>query len=340
MAPRSVRCRAGRSRAPPVSRASPRPASWARRAAGGSTPTRAAASSIARGRPSRRAQTSATSSPFRSVRAKSGRTARARATKRRTASDCASAGAAPRRGPRQGQRGHQEAVLPGDAQRRPAGGHHPQVRTGPQQARHLPRQVREEVLRVVQQQHPGRPPQAPPQAFAGGRAGRVRAGQPQCAGHRRQGMSRLGHRRQGHQPDTPGEVLRQAGGEGQRQARLAHPRRAQEGQQAHLRAQQLPAGGRQLPLPPHQRREGHGQGGRSGRGGREGPHGATSRRRARRLGGATHTHDSLPRYSWPAPGATCVLPLMLRSRPASRVERCPAPGRAAPPPSALPRRCS
>jgi hypothetical protein len=49
--------------------------------------TRTAASSIARGRPSSRVQISATAAAFSRVRRKSGRTARARSTKREIASD-------------------------------------------------------------------------------------------------------------------------------------------------------------------------------------------------------------------------------------------------------------
>ncbi len=84
-----VRNRSGWSRAPPVRRGITSP-NWARRAAGGRVETRAAASSIARGSPSRRAQIAAMAGEFSAVRAKPNWAARARATKSWTASGAGS----------------------------------------------------------------------------------------------------------------------------------------------------------------------------------------------------------------------------------------------------------
>ena len=89
IAPRSVCCRAGRSRAPAdssPSRSPSRPSiAWGVR-----TRIRAAASSIASGRPSRRTQISATAGAFSFVTSKPGRTARARSMNSATASYCES----------------------------------------------------------------------------------------------------------------------------------------------------------------------------------------------------------------------------------------------------------
>ena len=76
MVSRIVCCRAGRSRPPPVSRGN-RFSSRASSTDGGATLMRAAASSIASGRPSRRRQISATVGAFSAVRTKSSLSARA-----------------------------------------------------------------------------------------------------------------------------------------------------------------------------------------------------------------------------------------------------------------------
>ena len=121
---RSVCWRAGRSRAPPVSSGSRR-SRRASIACGGSSRIRAAASSIASGRPSRRWQISATAGAFSSVTAKSGadrggaldeqrdrRVLRERLDRQRLVG--------PRRS-RQRERRHRELVLAAQVQRRPAG---------------------------------------------------------------------------------------------------------------------------------------------------------------------------------------------------------------------------
>ncbi len=84
---RSVCCRAGASRPPLVNTARRWP-SRASSACGGSSLMRAAASSIARGKPSRRAQISATAGALALLTWKSGLSACARAIKRATASYC------------------------------------------------------------------------------------------------------------------------------------------------------------------------------------------------------------------------------------------------------------
>ena len=80
-----VCCRIGASRGPSLSSES-RSVICARRASGERIVIRAAASSMASGRPSSARQSAAIFSPLAAVRAKLGRTARARSTKRRTAS--------------------------------------------------------------------------------------------------------------------------------------------------------------------------------------------------------------------------------------------------------------
>ena len=92
---RSVRCRSGRSRAPPVS--SPiLSSSRASRACGGSSLTLAAASSMASGSPSSRRQISATAPAFPLVSSKPADAACARCTNRRTeAHRCTSAASPP-----------------------------------------------------------------------------------------------------------------------------------------------------------------------------------------------------------------------------------------------------
>jgi hypothetical protein len=86
---RRVRCRSGRSTAP-VPRASSEAASRASSAAGSNSRVRAAASSIASGRPSSRRQISATAAALFPVSVKPGRTAWARSTNSATADEAAS----------------------------------------------------------------------------------------------------------------------------------------------------------------------------------------------------------------------------------------------------------
>ena len=87
MAARSVCCRCGRSREPPVNSCN-RLARRVNMEDGERTLTRAAASSIARGRPSNRAQISATAEAFSRLSSKSGLAAAARCTNSVTAGHC------------------------------------------------------------------------------------------------------------------------------------------------------------------------------------------------------------------------------------------------------------
>jgi hypothetical protein len=90
MAPRSVCWREGKSRGPPVSNIS-RCSSRSSNACGVSSRTRAPASSIASGSPSRRTQISATAGAFSLVTSKSARTDCARSMNSATASYCETA---------------------------------------------------------------------------------------------------------------------------------------------------------------------------------------------------------------------------------------------------------
>ena len=85
---RRVRCRSGRSTAP-VPSASREDTSRSSSAGGSSSRVRAAANSMASGRPSRHRQISATAAALPLVRAKPGRTARARSTNNATAGEAA-----------------------------------------------------------------------------------------------------------------------------------------------------------------------------------------------------------------------------------------------------------
>ena len=120
IAPRSVCCRAGRSRAPPV-RSCSRCSSRASIAAGVSSLTRAAASSIARGRPSSRMQISAV------ARARFRRDREVRLDRRGALAEegdrLVLRKLLDRGGPRVGQRQrrHRELVLAVNVERRPAG---------------------------------------------------------------------------------------------------------------------------------------------------------------------------------------------------------------------------
>ena len=92
---RSACCRSGRSRQPPVSR----PSEWSSRrkiACGGSSLIRAAASSMASGRPSSLRAIAAIAAAFSSSSSKSGTAAAARSANRRTDSQAASEAAAGR----------------------------------------------------------------------------------------------------------------------------------------------------------------------------------------------------------------------------------------------------
>ena len=157
--------------------------------------TRAAASSMARGNPSRRRQIAATLGAVRAESRNDASTARARSTKRRTAALLAQ-----RRGVEwrllgwQGQRLDRELLLALEAQRHPAGGQHLHGRTGRQHRGQEGGRLGHDVLAVVQQQQllPG--PQMLGDPFC--QRGVDGRHQPDRAGHGGRHQRRIGKRRQ------------------------------------------------------------------------------------------------------------------------------------------------
>ena len=125
------------ARAGPPARCPARPArspAWPSSASGSSSRMRAAASSIASGRPSRRRQISATAAALPSVRAKSYRTARARSTKSATAGVAASSSIGSSAGSSGSDSGrHRVLPLGPQPQHRPAGGQDRHARAAGQQ---------------------------------------------------------------------------------------------------------------------------------------------------------------------------------------------------------------
>ena len=164
-----------------------------------------------------------------------------------------------------GQGGHPPGGLPRQAQGPPAGGQHAHAGAGPQQGLRQRPAGAQEVLAVVQheQQAPGA--QGPAQGIRQGPLGDLR--HPGGGGDRLGHQLRVGQGRQLRQPHPvrvrrlvlsgPPRAAREAGGEGQSQAGLAAPAGAGQRQQAGLG--QAPGDRRQLPLPPHQRRQGRRQ---------------------------------------------------------------------------------
>ena len=180
IAPRSVCCRSGRSRPPPV-RSVRRLSRRARIAFGGRSRTRDAASSMASGRPSRRRQMATTVSAFSSVSSKWLCTARARSTKRRTASEASASSS--RSGPASGrelQGWDRELILAGDVERRPAGGENLDIRTVGEEVGDERRRV-DDVLEVVEHQEQASRPQIGAQRRLNGARWRTR----ECRGRRR-----------------------------------------------------------------------------------------------------------------------------------------------------------
>ena len=151
MASRIVRCRAGRSRPPPVSSGS-RCSSRVRSAAGGRTLTRAAASSMASGSPSSRRQMAATAAAL-SVRQREVRLHRRRPLDkerhRRDLRQLLERRQPVGSGQRQGQQ--RKLVLAPHMERLATGGEDGQARTGCQEGGDL-RRGREHPLAVVQDQ--------------------------------------------------------------------------------------------------------------------------------------------------------------------------------------------
>jgi len=214
--------------------------------------SRAAANSSARGRPSNRRQSAATSAALPASRAKSGRTAWARATKRATAGarDCGRVGALLRGG--QGQRRHRELALPAHAQRGAAGHQRRHAGARPQQ-RGQRRPRPRHLLHVVQQQQQVLVAQVGAEALLDGLpSGLAQAQRPRQREQRQGGVAQGG---EAHRDHTVGEGAFQAGGGLLGQARLADPARPRQRQQAHIGLAQQMRHRRLLALPSQQRRQ-------------------------------------------------------------------------------------
>ena len=227
MAPRSVRWRSGRSRPPADSRPSRSPRRWAI-AAGDRSRIRAAASSIASGRPSSRRTISATCVPFSAVSAEVGpdghrsldeQAHRLRLQERfRPSVDT-------RRGQR--QRRDRELLLAGDPQRGPARHDDRQLWRRPQQVGD-DRGARDDLLEVVEHQQRGAVLEVVLHAIDGRP---LRGEQPDGRGDRRRHEVRIGHRRERHEPRAVGVPVDAVARERQRQPRLARAAGAGERQQ-------------------------------------------------------------------------------------------------------------
>ena len=167
--------------------------------------TRAAASSMARGSPSRRRQIAATAAAFSSVSAKSGTTACGPLTKRR---DRRHAGELSQRqrcvGRRQGQRRHRELALGAQLQRLPAGGQDRQAAGSA---------ISSVATAGARRRGPARSCRGPGAAASIARnaamAGQQRLSpwlaHPEDTGDRRQDQRRIGERGEIDEPDAVGE---------------------------------------------------------------------------------------------------------------------------------------
>ena len=224
--------------------------------AGVSTRTRGAASSSARGKPSRRRQMVASAGAFCAVSANSGATAAGTVEeqlhRRRTPEQFRGDG-----GPliRHAQRGHRPHPLAHDPQALPTGGEDPQPRAGAQQRRQERRAGEQHAARSC-------PARAGPAWIPGGRSAtpsptalpppRRRVVRASSCGTRSGSDSGA----ELHLPDPVREVRHQAGGHLQRQPGLATAAGAGECHQA-LPRPGLDAGGRATgagPSPPHRGR--------------------------------------------------------------------------------------
>ena len=208
---RSVRWRAGASRAPCV-RTGRRRSSRSRRRSADIVRRRAAASSIASGRPSRRRQIASATGP-----SGAGRPIWRGALCQQ------------RHGGRIHQRRNRPLGLELEAQGRPAGGHDHQLVTRPQEAPHQARRL-EHLLHVVEHQQ-----QAPLAEEVGERLlGAAAAALPQAerAGHRAGHELGVDHVREVGEEDAAGEARQGVGRHLQRQARLPRAAGAGEGDQA------------------------------------------------------------------------------------------------------------
>ena len=227
IAPRSVRWRSGRSRPPPAPRSSRSPRRCAI-AAGESSRIRAAASSMASGSPSRRRTISATAAPFAGVSMKSGRTAIARSTNSRTASDSMSvAGSSvPARGQRQRRDG--ELLLARDPQRRAAGHDDRQLGRRAQEVGD-DRRPGDDLLEVVEHEQRAAVAEVLLDPVDRGTLGREQA---ERRGDRGGDEVGVGDRRQRHEPRAVRVALDAVARQRQREPRLARPAGPGERQQA------------------------------------------------------------------------------------------------------------
>ena len=236
MVARSVCWRAGRSRAPPVSKRKRLRRAAASSACGGKSRLRAAASSIASGSPSSRAQIAATAGALSARQAKSGITARARSTNSATAglrSNAPVGGQPLQVGQRQRRHGIQ-ALAP-HVQRCPAGHQHLQPGTRLQQLHHQRRGV-QHLLEVIEHQQPPlrlEHRREPLEQWPTGELADL-----QRLRDRRQHQRRVADRRERDKGRTVAEGREHVARDLEAQAGLADAGRPDQRQQAHLAVQQ------------------------------------------------------------------------------------------------------
>ena len=232
-------------RRPPVSSRNRSPRRW-RISPTDRTGTRAAASSMANGMPSRRWQISATIGALAGVSSKAGATAIARSVKRRTESEAASAsndqaapasrdGQAALRGACScpgrhvrwhGQRRDLDDRLARDAERFATGGHDRQRRAGLQQRLGQRGGGADDVLAVVEEQEHRLEAQVVGQADIDGRVRLVLDAE--RSGHLRGHRRWVGDRRQLDQPDAVRVGIDEAAGDLEHEPRLARAAGADE----------------------------------------------------------------------------------------------------------------
>ena len=253
---RRVRCRSGRSTAP-VPSASSEAASRSSSAGGSSSRVRAAASSIASGRPSSRRQISATAAALPSVRAKPGRTARARSTNSATAGEAATsateavAGSA---GNASGGTGYSRSARSPSTVRLVA-----KIATPGQRASSSPRSgaTWTTCSRLSRTSSHAPSPNVSASASSGEPGPRqVGARGPADGG---QDLPRVGDRIQRHEHGARAEPVSQPLAHRHRQPGLADPARPGQRHQPHLRTLDQPGHLVDGPLPPQQRRRAHRQ---------------------------------------------------------------------------------
>jgi hypothetical protein len=256
MASRIVRSRAGASRGPP-DRSGNRRSRRASNAAGGSTLTRAAASSMASGNPSRRRQISATAGAVSPVRANSACAACARSTKSRTASARQRLVRRRRRvAVRQPEGRNGVLALAGEAEPDPAGRQDRQPRAGGEQVGDV-RSGLDHLFDVVQDEQQALAAHGRPQP----RGERFAAGRPDAEGRRHGRHDQVGGRDGGErdEPDAVREGCFDRRGGRDREPGLAHPAGTGQRQQADGRIGEQPTEGFHLAFPADERGRRHRQ---------------------------------------------------------------------------------